>query len=733
MGLASSLGGGRIGDIVLYQEGLISNSQIDPATLAGITKTFTCRTTGGGLTTGGNLGVLRGATSAATRNLELIGPTNGSNGGYTPCVYRAPTTGTYWVAMYGPDGAGANRDGDAGTIDLPTITNAQNSGVSAWDITVRSGSATTGADKPGRVFVDYLSQITGGNGATYQQTSTLYAVTIDGYVYQVDLNGLDPNGYIFYGNRVGYLDPDGKTPLYHDVVTTNNQLTNPQGGVTLPPATAKLFFNNPLSAPDLPPSILPTPITPSISNVSYQGSAGGNTGYRPIGGTFTYNGNVGGISEIIISRDGVDFAPDNPLNRRLLSQSAIGTNLITWNGKDNSGNFFPVGNGYSYRVIFHAGEYHFPLLDAENSQSGGPEFTLLNPVGGTCPFNINCKTAFYDDRGYTVTTGATVGTVGVTLPGDANGVNPPATNHSDLTNGFDTSTTQRAWGDGSGNGFGNWKGLDLWTYFPVSAVVNYLNVINSSGPDLSIVKSHTGMFNLGNNGGSFNISVSNVGSASITGTTTVSDSLPTGMTLFATPTGTGWTCSGNAGASSFSCTRSDALASGASFPAISVSANVTIAAAPSTTNIASVANVNDAYPSNNQSSDLVLIAAPDLTIAKTHDPSGDATPGFAFSWELTVTNNGTGDAAFASGQTILTDQLPANATYILPAPYIGSFVNITHPNNINCSINARLLTCTANGATVTIGANVGSFQVTISYHPNSYRASGEYRNGRPEQ
>ncbi len=482
------------GDIVLYTEGQISNSQIDASyvdtgSANTITPTFKCSSVGG------NAGVLRGpygaATSAGTRTMELQGATRngGTDGGYIPCVYQAPTTGSYWVAMSGPDGSTVHNDedGTGGTIAAPNITTSQNSGVSAWDITVRSGDPNTGTNKPGRVYVDYLAQHMGGNGTVDQLFSTIYAVTTDGFVYKIDTNGLDPDGYIFYGNRVGFLDPDGKTPLYNDFTTGNNLLTPITGGVIQAPASAKIFFSNPLLS-DLPASLLPTPVTPSITDITYQGSAYNNTGYQPVGGTFTYSGNVGGITEIVISQDKVNFDPTLPTNRRLLAQSFLGANTLYWDGKDNSGNPFPVGTNYPFQVTFHAGEYHFPMLDSENSIYGGPIFTMLNPVGGVCPFNVNCHTAFYDDRGYRLSTGTVIGTVNATLPGDANATNPPATNFSNWTTGFDTSTTQRAYGGLDGNGFGNWKGLNLWTYYPVQAVQNYLNVITQVPQDLAIVK-----------------------------------------------------------------------------------------------------------------------------------------------------------------------------------------------------------------------------------------------------
>ena len=122
---------------------------------------------------------------------------------------------------------------------------------------------------------------------------------------------------------------------------------------------------------------------------------------------------------------------------------------MAWDGKDNGGNDFPVGTNYPVRARLHNGEYHFPMIDAENSTKGGPSFTLLNPPGGTCPFgNAACTTAFYDDRGYhTVgSSGTTSGTPGTALCG----INPPAPDHSDPETGYISTSTQRAYGQDNG-------------------------------------------------------------------------------------------------------------------------------------------------------------------------------------------------------------------------------------------------------------------------------------------
>ena len=54
---------------------------------------------------------------------------------------------------------------------------------------------------------------------------------------------------------------------------------------------------------------------------------------------------------------------------------------------------------------------------------------------------------------------------------------------------------------------------------------------------------------------------------------------------------------------------------------------------------------------------------PDLQVTKLNNVNGETNFGSPYSWSLTVKNLGGGDATFAAGQTILTDNLPAQATY----------------------------------------------------------------------
>jgi uncharacterized repeat protein (TIGR01451 family) len=87
-------------------------------------------------------------------------------------------------------------------------------------------------------------------------------------------------------------------------------------------------------------------------------------------------------------------------------------------------------------------------------------------------------------------------------------------------------------------------------------------------PALTISASHTGNFFQGQSAALYTVTVSNGASAGPTsGTVSMTDTLPSGLTLVSMA-GAGWSCTGT------TCTRSDVLNGGASYPAIAVTVNV---------------------------------------------------------------------------------------------------------------------------------------------------------------
>ncbi|MDP5016131.1 MAG: lamin tail domain-containing protein, partial [Dolichospermum sp.] len=468
---------GRIGDEILSNQKFQCSSQ---------------RTS----TTNTNLGKI------TSRTQELAGPdtitneTNGTpgnavSGGYVPCYYQVPTTGIYYVVFYGVGGSstdtgtGTRHDGAINFTSQDNGSNSSAANITAWDVTVRS-SLTSTTDIKGRLFTDYLALTTGNNGRPIN--SEFYIVTKDGYQYKTSLNGLDPNGFLVYGNDIGYLDSDGLTPLYHNLVNNVDSplLQTPQGGVNIAPPNHVIFFNIPDSNSILARSLPISAISPVISNASFTGTLMSNTSNYKSGGTFKFDSNLLSSYEIIISRNGVNFDPNNSNNRLLRGKILSPINkTVTWDGKDNSGNYFPVGT-YSTTIRNRGGEYHFPLFDVENSTLGGPNFTLIN---ATNP--LGQHTGFYDDRGYTTVGGTTVGTVGNVLCGSNP---PPAVNgqhSSNLDSGFNTLSTQRAFGASSGGStntvctgsFGDAKGLDIWSYVPSAAEFVPVEIIDIVSPN----------------------------------------------------------------------------------------------------------------------------------------------------------------------------------------------------------------------------------------------------------
>jgi uncharacterized protein (TIGR03437 family) len=115
-----------------------------------------------------------------------------------------------------------------------------------------------------------------------------------------------------------------------------------------------------------------------------------------------------------------------------------------------------------------------------------------------------------------------------------------------------------------------------------SSTSNIATTVNSTGPTnparLSIAKTHSGNFTQGEPAATYTVTVSNAkGAGSTSGAVTVNEILPVGMSLVSM-IGTDWSCTGN------TCTRSDTLGGGSSYPTITVTVSVASNASVTLTN-----------------------------------------------------------------------------------------------------------------------------------------------------
>jgi uncharacterized repeat protein (TIGR01451 family) len=175
-----------------------------------------------------------------------------------------------------------------------------------------------------------------------------------------------------------------------------------------------------------------------------------------------------------------------------------------------------------------------------------------------------------------------------------------------------------------------------------------------STPALSISKTHIGNFTQGQTG-SYTVTVANTANAGPTsGTVTVTETAPTGLTV-TSMTGTGWTCNTS------TCTRSDVLAGGFTYPAITVNVSVAGNAGSPLVNQVSASGGGSATANASDSTIIVGGSTPSLKITKTH--TGNFTQGQqGATYTLTVSNN-TG-AATTSGTVTVTDTVPAGLTLV---------------------------------------------------------------------
>jgi uncharacterized repeat protein (TIGR01451 family) len=147
---------------------------------------------------------------------------------------------------------------------------------------------------------------------------------------------------------------------------------------------------------------------------------------------------------------------------------------------------------------------------------------------------------------------------------------------------------------GASNIIGSVNGLDQ-TFTTTAAGV----------PDLAVFVTHAGSFTQGDTADTYSLIVSNIGNAASSGSVTVMDALPSGLTATAI-SGPGWSTN----LATLTCTRSDTLAAGMAYPAITLTVSVASDAPASVINSATVSGGGETNLANNTALDSTTISPP---------------------------------------------------------------------------------------------------------------------------
>lgn len=219
---------------------------------------------------------------------------------------------------------------------------------------------------------------------------------------------------------------------------------------------------------------------------------------------------------------------------------------------------------------------------------------------------------------------------------------------------------------------------------------------------LTITKSHVGPVLQGQQGLQFVLTVINNGTGPTIGQVTVDDPVPAGL-VPVDATGAGWSCA--ISGQHVTCSRADALAAGASFPAIQLTVDVA-PDATSVTNVATVGGGGDTTPEDNSAHDLVAIAPPgtaNLVMNKRHDADFTQGQRGAVYW-LRVDNRGT---VASAGPVTVTDDVPAGLT---PTGITG--------DGWTCRVAGQQAIC-AREDTLAAGASWPVIQLTVDVAPTA--------------
>ncbi len=619
-----------------------------------------------------------GTTGVITeRSQEVAGPLPNS-GGYTPCTVTVGATqgGVWEIDFVSPN---ANSIANPGPLSATATWTQPNSVgyVTAWDVTVRSSG---GIAIPGRAFANYFAFNVGNNGRSLSSDFTV--LTRDGYIYDIDLNGMDPFGFIFFANNRGFRNSAGN-PIYRSLqfvgsnpgtLPSGYSFQDPNAADTVTNITHKIFINPPAtSLPTSAPSpsgttwLLQSPVAPPVpSNFTFTGVEGttGQAGTNPLGGNFQFGTTTVGSYSITLDLNQNGIYGDGN-DRTFTGITVVGNNTVFWDGRDGNGVALPASDTpYGARINLYAGEAHFPFLDAEHNVNGIIIRRVNNPNPATTP-NPEPYLIYYDDRN----SGSSGSDYSLCATGEtgSNCYGTP-TNPRSALNGVNSQNGARAFS----NTFGDVRGIDTWVYYPSQAVTLNGGVLIRQA-DLVIAKTDGLTSVPAGSPITYTITVTNNGPSNVTNAR-VTDTIPAALTNVtwscAVTSGTG--ACGTASGTGNTIDTTVNLNNGAVITYI-VQGTLSLSASGTLTNTATVqrpTDVTDPNTVNNTATDVTTITTPttDLSVLKT-DNQLTTVPGSPITYTITVTNNG----PITLNQITVTDTVPAAVQNPVFTPSTGSY------------------------------------------------------------
>jgi hypothetical protein len=240
-------------------------------------------------------------------------------------------------------------------------------------------------------------------------------------------------------------------------------------------------------------------------------------------------------------------------------------------------------------------------------------------------------------------------------------------------------------------------------------------------PALTLHKGHTGNFSQGGTG-QFQLTVMNnsgPGSAGGAIAVSVSDTMPTGLTP-TSGSGTDWNCLAPVG-QTITCTNADVVASGGSYPVLTLNVNVASNAPTSVSNTASVNGSGNTTAVNSNTDTVTIVPPPTLSISKS--PSGTFTQGQTAIWDVIVSNTAA-PGSVTSGTVTMVDTLPTGY----------SLASNTGAPTWTCGAVTITVTCTSTAA-VASGASYPTIGLTVNVPATSPTSvtnnAGVYGGGDP--